>query len=268
MSNDSHTIPPNDDPAPGDDADSHDDIEHAVSIERAAELLRVGQITYLRGSSIWGSNYSALVTVRDDELDATAVYKPQRGERPLWDFPDGTLCYRETLSYTVSEALTWHLVPPTILREGPHGLGSVQLFIEHNPEINYYSLGDSFMPQLQQFAIFDHVINNTDRKGGHLLLDRHGKLWGIDHGLTFHALPKLRTVIWEFAGETVPEALLDDVRQLCNELETADSELRQQVSDLLKPAEIRALQQRIQSLLETKRFPNPGPGPNHPWPPV
>ena len=266
MSDDTHNAPPNGGAPPDDDHD--DPNEQAVSFDRAETLIRTGQIEYLRGATLWGSNYSALVTVSDGALQATAVYKPQRGERPLWDFPDGTLCYRETLSYTVSKTLDWHLVPPTILRQGPHGLGSVQLFIEHNPEINYFNLGDSFLPQLQRFAIFDYLINNTDRKGGHLLLDKHNKLWGIDHGLTFHALPKLRTVVWEFAGESISDTLLDDARRLCEQFENPETELRQQINAMLNPVEIKAMRQRIQNLIETKCYPNPGPGPNHPWPPV
>ncbi|MBN1562731.1 MAG: SCO1664 family protein [Anaerolineae bacterium] len=264
MSDDNHNLPPNAETPPDDD---HDHAQ-VVSIERAESLLKTGQIDYLHGATLWGSNYSALVTVQDDELKATAVYKPQRGERPLWDFPDGTLCYRETLAYTVSKVLDCYLVPPTVLRQGPHGLGSVQLFIEHNPEINYFNLGDSFMPQLQRFAVFDYLVNNTDRKGGHLLLDGHSKLWGIDHGLTFHALPKLRTVIWEFAGDTVADDLLEAVNQVGEQLENPETELRKQVNEWLRPAEITAMQQRIRHLLETKCYPIPGPGPNHPWPPV
>jgi uncharacterized repeat protein (TIGR03843 family) len=239
-----------------------------VGIERAEALLANGQIVALRGATLWGSNYAALVTVSDDELQATAVYKPQRGERPLWDFPDGTLCYRETLSYMVAKALGWYLVPPTLLRHGPHGLGSLQLFIEHNPEINYFSLDDRFDAPLRRFAVFDYLINNTDRKGGHLLLDATGKLWGIDHGLTFHTTPKLRTVIWEFAGERIADDLLEDVRKLSEQIESGESELRCKLNELLSAAEIAALMRRVGSLLERKCYPSPGPGPNHPWPPV
>jgi hypothetical protein len=206
--------------------------------------------------------------VSDAVLQATAVYKPQRGERPLWDFPDGTLCYREALSYSVSKAIGWHLVPPTVLRAGPHGLGSLQLFIDHDSEANYFTLGERFAPQLQQFALFDYLVNNTDRKGGHVLLDARGKLWGIDHGLTFHVMPKLRTVIWEFAGQRVPDSLLDDAQRLCSQLELGESDLRRQMDGLLSDTEVRAMQRRIARLLEHKRFPSPGAGPNHPWPPV
>jgi hypothetical protein len=257
-------------PSPDDDRSHEPDDRNRrfVDIERVEALLANGQITTLRGATLWGSNYAALVTVSDDELRATAVYKPQRGERSLWDFPDGTLCYRETLSYMVAKALGWYLVPPTRLRNGPHGLGSLQFFVEHNPEINYFSLDDRFEAQLRRFAIFDYLVNNTDRKGGHLLLDTAGKLWGIDHGLTFHAAPKLRTVIWEYAGERIADSLLEDVRKFCEQVESGESELRRKLNELLSTAETAALMRRTGHLLEHKRYPSPGPGPNHPWPPV
>jgi len=231
-------------------------------------LLSTGQIVNTHGVMRWGSNYAALVTIRDEELQATTVYKPQRGERPLWDFPDGTLCYREVVAYEISETLGWHLVPPTVLRDGPHGPGSFQLFIVHNPEINYFSLDDRFISQLQKYAVFDYIVNNADRKGGHLLLDAEDKLWGIDHGLTFHTMPKLRTVIWDFAGQVVPTALLQAVQHLRDELTCGDGELITRISSLLSASEITALIRRINHLLDCKTYPKPGPGPNYPWPPV
>jgi len=248
--------------------DSNERNKRFVNSTRVENLLSVGKVTPLRGAMLWGSNYASVVTVSDEQLQATAVYKPQRGERPLWDFPDGTLCYREMLAYVVSKALGWHLVPPTVLRNGPHGLGSLQLFIEHNPEINYFSLDERFEPQLQRFVLFDYIVNNTDRKGGHLLLDGDGKLWGIDHGLTFHAVPKLRTVIWEFAGQSIEESLLEDVHTLCGQIDQETGEVRCTVVEFLSAAEVTALLRRVRHLLEHKRFPSPGPGPNHPWPPV
>lgn len=238
----------------------------AVPIERVETLLACGEIA-MHGSMLWGSNYAALATVSDTELQATTVYKPQRGERPLWDFPDGTLCRREVASYLVSQALDWQLVPPTVLRQGPHGLGSFQLFIEHDPEINYFSLDNRFTNDLQRFALFDYLVNNTDRKGGHLLLDPRGKLWGIDHGLTFHVAPKLRTVIWEFAGQPISDHLLQSIRQLAEKL-AADTPFQHRLRTLISLAELEALQRRITRLLERKTFPKPGPGPNHPWPPI
>jgi uncharacterized repeat protein (TIGR03843 family) len=255
-------------PSPNQPHDPQEPTSHVVTVDRAEALLTAGTLSNVRGAALWGSNHSALLHVREGDLQAVAVYKPQRGERPLWDFPDGTLCYREVATYHVSQALEWQLVPPTVLREGPHGIGSLQLFIDHNPDINYFELDDRFVVQLQHFAIFDFLVNNTDRKGGHLLLDARGKLWGIDHGLTFHAVPKLRTVIWEFAGQPLTEQVLESVQRLCETLGTDDSDLRQKLAALLSPAEIQALQRRTQQLLETRRFPSPGPGPNHPWPPI
>ncbi|MCD4686888.1 MAG: SCO1664 family protein [Anaerolineae bacterium] len=252
--------PPHDDPQRS--------LSRVVTAERAAALLASGTLTSVHSAALWWSNYSALLYVREGDLQAIAVYKPQRGERPLWDFPDGTLCCREVAAYHVSQTLGWQLVPPTALREGPHGIGSLQLFIDHDPELNYFELDDRFVTQLQHFAVFDFLVNNADRKGGHLLLDARGKLWGIDHGLTFHIMPKLRTVIWEFAGQPVVEPIIESVQRLSAALGAADSDLRQKLTPLLSPAEIEALQQRTQQFLATRVFPAPGPGQNHPWPPI
>jgi hypothetical protein len=239
-----------------------------VSMERVEKLLTEGKICEDHGRMRWSSNYTALVTVEDDELQTMAVYKPQRGERPLWDFPDGTLCYREVAAYAVSRALEWDIVAPTVLREGSIGIGSVQLFVEHDPRITYFQLTDDFIPQLQRVAAFDYLVNNTDRKGGHLLLDAQGKLWGIDHGICFHSHPKLRTVIWDFAGEEMVEDILADVQMLCGELETKDSDLNDRLKNLLSKAELDALRGRVHTVLRTRRYPKPGPGPNYPWPAV
>jgi uncharacterized repeat protein (TIGR03843 family) len=240
----------------------------SARLDRIETLLAQGEIARVRGTMLWGSNYATVVMVHEADLQAMAVYKPQRGERPLWDFPDGTLCYREVVAYLVSKSLGWYLVPPTVLRNGPNGLGSLQLFIEHDPEINYFALSDRFVVQLQQFAIFDYLVNNADRKGGHLLLDSEGKLWGIDHGLTFHTIPKLRTVIWEFAGQPIGGDLLRAVQCLREQLETGDSDLRCRIDTMLSSSEVNALRRRVKHLMEGRHFPNPGPGPNHPWPPI
>lgn len=239
-----------------------------ISIQRTLELLSLGQINDGQGRLRWSSNYTFLVSVCDDDYQVNAVYKPQRGERPLWDFPDGTLCYRETAAFVVSNAIGWHLVPPTVLRDGPHGVGSVQLYVEHNPEITYFNLGDSFEPQLQRFAIFDYITNNADRKGGHCLMDPHGKIWGIDHGICFHVAPKLRTVIWDFAGETLPSSLCGDVETFHQLLNDNESDVVQVLSKLLAEPELEALRTRTRYLLKRSKFPTPGHGPNYPWPPV
>lgn len=239
-----------------------------VSMDRVEKLLAEGNICEDHGRMRWSSNYTALITVEDHELQTMAVYKPQRGERPLWDFPDGTLCYREVAAYEVSRALDWDIVAPTVLREGSIGIGSVQLFVEHDPRITYFQLTDDFIPQLKRVAAFDFVVNNTDRKGGHLLLDDRGKLWGIDHGICFHAYPKLRTVIWDFAGEEMDDDIVNDIQRLCTKLESKDSSLIDRLKGLLSKAEIDALRSRVEHTLKTRHYPKPGPGPNYPWPAV
>ena len=237
-------------------------------LPRILNLLETGSIDEERGRLRWSSNYTFLVSVCDDELKARAIYKPQRGERPLWDFPDGTLCYREKAAFEVSELLGWCIVPATILREGPHGLGSIQLYIQHNPDITYFNLDDSFIPQLQRIAAFDYITNNADRKGGHCLLEKTGKLWGIDHGLCFHIAPKLRTVIWDFAGKPLPDSLKIDVERLGGILENESSEICLKLARLISQRELDALRKRVIRLTVSGIFPDPGHGPSYPWPPV
>ncbi len=232
------------------------------------DILEKGDIIEEHGILRWSSNYAFLVSICYESLTVTAVYKPQKGERPLWDFPDGTLCYRERAAFLTSECLGWEIVPPTVLRDGRRGLGSFQFFIDHDPQINYFSFDDSVTPQLQRIAAFDYLVNNADRKGGHCLLDEKGHVWGIDHGLTFHTAHKLRTVIWNFDGDTVPDALLCDVERLCAAMEAPDGAHRKALGKLLSQAEINALHARTRHMLRSRRYPTPGPGPNYPWPPV
>lgn len=241
---------------------------HEVGIDRVLKLLHEGKVRSSHGRIRWSSNYTSLVTVHDSELEALAVYKPRAGERPLWDFPDGTLCQREVAAYVVSETLSWGLVPPTVLRDGPSGIGSIQLFIEHDPEINYFALNDSFVPELKRLAAFDVIVNNADRKGGHCLVDPQQKLWGIDHGICFHSHHKLRTVIWDFAGQRIPADIISDIRDFCEILHEENTPLNNHLSSLLNPGEMIALKRRVQRLLEREIYPQPGPGPNYPWPPV
>jgi len=240
-------------------------------VSAADVLLTLGQgvIQDDHGVLPWGSNYAYLVAVADERLALLAVYKPQRGERPLWDFPEGTLCYREVAAYVVSEALGWAIVPPTVLRGGPYGLGSLQFYVDHDPEINYFTpLPPECGEQLQRMAVFDYLINNADRKGGHCLLDSQGHLWGIDHGLTFHCQPKLRTVIWDYAGQPLPEQIVEDLRTLRRTLRDPEASVRQALQALVSAQEIDALIMRLQHLLKTRQFVLPGRGPNYPWPPV
>jgi len=229
------------------------------------DLLEHGSIEPL-GQVVWGSNYTFLVSVRQDETSIQAIYKPARGERPLWDFPHGSLVEREAAAYLVSKALTWGLVPPTILRQdGPAGPGSLQFYIEANPEEHYFTLSETQKQRLRPLALFDILVNNADRKGGHILVDGSGKLWSIDHGVCFHVEPKLRTVIWDFIGEPIPGNLLLDIQNLFDQL-TPGSPFSDQLSNLLEESEIEALRQRAHALLSEPEFPGPGPGRPYPWP--
>ena len=240
-----------------------------IPLDEAIVALEEGAMDEEVGLMRWGSNYTFLVNIVRNGIRLLAIYKPRRGERPLWDFPDGTLCNRETAAYLTSKALGWNLVPPTLLRGGTRGLGSVQLFIDHDPEEHYYTFeAPSLLPQLERMAVFDAVANNADRKGGHCILDEDGQLWGIDHGLTFNASEKLRTVIWDFAGMPIPEAILEDLRLLCARLGDAEDAYTRAMSELLSPIEMRMLEYRVDRLLADGSFPQPGAGPNRPWPAV
>lgn len=221
----------------------------------------------------WGSNYTFLVNVCDPNAappDAIlqAVYKPQRGERPLWDFRRGTLHQREYAAFLVSELLGWRLVPPTVIRDGPHGAGSVQLFIEHDPEIHYFTFQGQFAAQLQRIVLYDAITNNADRKSGHVLLGKNDRLWSIDHGICFHTDYKLRSVVWDFAGEPIPETLRDDMGQFLRRLDSPDDASVLALRDLLAEDEVKAVARRTQRLVDGRHFPRPGPGRHYPWPPV
>lgn len=242
------------------------DIEHIL------DLLQHGELN-LAGLVPWGSNYTFLVNVCRplEEVEALkeieAIYKPRNGERPLWDFPRGTLCQRERVAFLVSEALGWHLVPPTVLRDGPHGLGSVQYFVEHDPDEHYFTFAGQYSDQLQRVALFDILINNADRKGSHILLDNDGRLWSIDHGICFHTEHKLRSVIWDFAGQPIPADLTADLQRFDEKLEGNDASLAE-IHTLLSAQEVKALRRRLTRLLASQAFPHPGPGRHYPWPPV
>jgi uncharacterized repeat protein (TIGR03843 family) len=238
----------------------------AVALDRIIALLTQGEMETL-GLLPWSSNYTFLTTVRDASLQCLAVYKPQRGERPLWDFPQGTLCLREVAAYLVSQALGWSFIPPTVLRNGPQGLGSVQLFIDAEPEAHYFTFRDEQVPELQRIALFDCLTNNADRKGGHCLRGKDGRIWAVDNALTFHTDHKLRTVIWDFAGQPIPENLLQDLMAFRDLLAQFDP-LVETLARLLATEEIEALKQRLGALLKRATFPEPGPGRHVPWPPI
>jgi len=239
-----------------------------LSTAEALSLLERGEVTTQHGMIRNSSNYTFLVTLTYEKVEALAIYKPRRGERPLWDFPDNTLADRERASFVLSEALNWGLVPPTALRDGPHGIGSVQWFVPHDPSENYFTFGDRVQAQLKRVALFDCITNNADRKGGHLLLGSGDRVWCIDNGLTFNQAHKLRTVIWDFEGEEIPSPLLADVRGIRDHLCDESDPLYCAMADLLSQGEISATLHRIDRVLKSRRYPRPGGGANYPWPPV
>ena len=239
----------------------------AVTPSRAVRLLSEGHVVLL-GQIAYSSNIIFLASVEDEDLSALAIYKPRRGETPLWDFPCGTLCLREVAAYVVSRALGWPHIPPTVLRDGPHGPGALQLYIDADPEANYFTLHENRRPDLFPVALFDVLANNADRKGGHLLLDPSDRIWAIDNALTFHPDPKLRTMIWDFAGAPIPEEYVNDLRQV-QELLTGGRALRQTLSVLLSEDEIAALGARLEALRETAALPHADPTRRQiPWPVV
>lgn len=237
-----------------------------VALHDLLELLRSGTLE-LQGLMPWSSNYTFLVSVQSADLGTYAVYKPCKGERPLWDFPSGTLYKREVAAFLVSEALGWALVPPTVLRDGPHGVGSAQLYIDADHEQHYFTLRDRYPLEFQRMALFDVLINNADRKGGHCLIDSEDHIWAIDHGIAFHEEDKLRTVIWDWAGEVIPAVFLADVERLRDQLDSENS-LAKGLAQLLLPREIKALKRRIERILNKPVFPSPGPGRSVPWPSI
>jgi uncharacterized repeat protein (TIGR03843 family) len=237
-----------------------------LSAGEVAEVLAHGELEVL-GRLRYSSNGAFLVQARSAGVEVPAVYKPRRGERPLWDFPDGTLGQREVAAYEVSRALGWDVVPVTVWRgDGPAGEGALQRFVEHDPEEHYFTLLPDHEDRFRQFAAFDVLVNNADRKGGHCLHDLvNGVILGIDHGLTFHRAWKLRTVIWDFADEAVPPALTEDVCRVSAEVLAGP--LAGRLDTLLSPPELAALGVRAGDLGREARFPAPDPGYHSvPWP--
>jgi uncharacterized repeat protein (TIGR03843 family) len=262
----------------------------------AAELLARGELT-VRGRIRDASNAALYCTVAYEGREAACVYKPVAGERPLWDFPDGTLAGREVAAYAVSEATGWDLVPPTVLRDGPYGEGMCQLWVEavaegpgaellalvegEEPEpgwkaIGFADTGDGRPAllvhaddeRLRRLAVLDAVINNADRKGGHLLPAADGRLYGIDHGVTFHVETKLRTLLWGWAGEPLPAEAVEVLKGLREDLGEGGA-LAARLAGLITPAEVAATRARVEALLATGRHPEPtGEWPAIPWPPV
>ena len=234
--------------------------------EDAIELLQRGELS-VEGRLVDASNATLYCACSCAGVTAACVYKPIAGERPLWDFPDGTLAEREVAAYEVSTAAGLAIVPPTVLRDGPAGPGMVQLWIETDESVNVGRLmrrRDS--PQLRMISVFDALINNADRKGGHLLQTAEGHISGVDHGVSFHVDDKLRTVLWQWAGDRLaPEAcdMLNGLRVLL------DTSLGERLGELLTRAEVRRTKTRLDHLLAAGRHPEPGDGwPPVPWPPI
>jgi len=207
------------------------------------------------------SNATFLTELDLDGASGLAVYKPARGERPLWDFPPG-LFTRELAAYLLSEALGWGLVPPTVRREGPYGEGSLQLFVPADFEQHYFTLRENptHHERLKRICVFDLVANNADRKAGHCLLAPEGVVYAVDNGLCFHVEPKLRTVIWDFGDEPIPEGFLADLRGFLA------APLPAEFAALLAPAERAALEGRAHALVKGGRFPTDASGVRYPWP--
>lgn len=237
------------------------DEEAVLAALRSSDLELEGRIP-------WSSNATFVVYCGGDDSRILAVYKPASGERPLWDFPTGTLHLRETAAYVVSRAIGWNLVPETVVRDGPFGPGAVQRFVPHDPDRHFLTLPDPDPLVVGKIVAFDALINNADRKSGHVLEDEEGRLWCIDHGITFHTEPKLRTVIWHLAGTPIPGALAADLSALHAGLGPGGAVAAQLVG-LLAAEEITALADRALMLASSRAFPDVPPDRREfPWPPV
>jgi uncharacterized repeat protein (TIGR03843 family) len=237
-----------------------------LEVDDALMLLHQGELS-IEGRLMDASNATLYCAVTADGVTAACVYKPVAGERPLWDFPDGTLAEREVAAYAVSSALDWQIVPPTVYRDGPLGPGMAQLWIAEDDEVDLVALirrRDS--EPLRRIAVFDAVINNADRKGGHLLPTPAGHVYGVDHGVSFHSEDKLRTVLWQWAGRRLPDEARAALTELRGEL---DSHLGELLHELLTRREVRQVRSRVDRLLAAQRHPEPsGEWPAVPWPPM
>ncbi len=229
----------------------------ATSVERQ-NLILAGEIV-IEGRLVAASNATLLGHIADQ---VTVIYKPIAGERPLWDFPDGDLASREVAAFQFSELAGFNLVPFTVMRDGPYGFGAVQEWIDVDESIDVVSLTESEHPALRKMALFDAIINNTDRKFGHILITPNGEVFGCDHGVTFHEEDKLRTVLWQCTGLPLSGTELTQLAKIKSQLLTWN------LSTWLTEAEILALQVRVDRLLSEGRFPTPSTEwPAVPWPP-
>lgn len=237
----------------------------AVTREDASSLLERAEITACELMPS-GSNYTFIVLMSvEGRGDFLAIYKPRRGERPLWDFPRGTLHRREHAAYVASHHLGWPNVPVTVIRDGPFGVGSVQLYIPSRQGAKLPALQNQLRGELAEIALFDLLVNNADRKAGHCLPGADGRIWAIDHGLTFNVVPKMRTVLWEYWGKAIPQRLLERLEAFRDDASRRQT-LRSELEPDLEPKEIDAFFSRLEKALRAKRFPRLDPNRNVPWP--
>src|SRR3954452_2265464 len=230
-----------------------------------ARTLLVDGVIDVEGRMLDASNVTLVGAIRTGTLEAECVYKPVAGERPLWDFPDGTLAGREVSAALVSEATGWRIVPPTVLRDGPFGRGMVQLWMDGDASVDLAAFVRQDHPALRRMAVLDAVINNADRKGGHIIPMPDGHVYGVDHGICFSVDPKLRTLLWRGAGKPLPVAALEVLEKLGDELR---GDLGEQLHEHLTRREVQCTQRRVSELLRTQLHPEPsGEWPALPWPP-
>jgi hypothetical protein len=255
------------DNATADDDTADDDTELPEGEREALELLERGKLT-VEGRIVEASNATLFCTIKAAGTEASCVYKPIAGERPLWDFPTGTLAGREVAAYLVSRAAGWNFVPPTVMRDGPFGPGMCQLWIDLDPDVDLIALSRRIdHAGLREMAVFDAVINNADRKIGHLLPVPDGHLYGCDHGICFAEEYKLRTVLWQWRGKALPGHAVEVLRRLADEL--AGGELGEELSRHLTTSELAATLSRVEVLLASRVHPYPPEDwPAIPWPPV
>jgi uncharacterized repeat protein (TIGR03843 family) len=239
-------------------------VTSSLDTAGALELLAEGELT-VQGRLVDASNATLYCSVALDGLDAVCFYKPIAGERPLWDFPDGTLAFREVAAFAVSAASGWDIVPPTILRDGPYGPGMCQLWIDVDEAVDLSELARSDHPDLRRMSVLDSVINNADRKGGHLLPTDEGRIYGVDHGVCFSVEDKLRTLLWQWRGHPLDDEAIDVLSALRADLE---GPLGSTLRELLAEDEVRRTARRVDRLLRTRRHPQPSQDwPAIPWPP-
>ncbi len=241
-----------------------DGVAATLDLAGALRLLREGELS-VEGRLLDASNATLYCTATLDGVTATCVYKPVRGERPLWDFPDGTLAGREVSAYLVSEASGWDVVPPTVMRDGPYGPGMCQLWVDVDETVDLAELARSEHPDLRRMAVFDAVVNNADRKGGHLLPRPDGRVQGVDHGICFSREDKLRTLLWQWRGDPLTDEAVEVLSRVRAELAGS---LGAALATMLTRREVRRTVERVDALLTTRTHPQPSPDwPAIPWPP-